>query len=44
MIAMHLKALTLRIREGKGGKDGIVIISSECAATLKKYLEVKTDS
>ncbi|MGA9098422.1 MAG: tyrosine-type recombinase/integrase [Methanotrichaceae archaeon] len=38
---VDLKALTLRIREGKGGKDGIVIISSECAATLKKYLEVR---
>jgi integrase/recombinase XerD len=38
---VDLKALTLRIREGKGGKDGMVIISSECGTTLKRYLEVR---
>jgi integrase/recombinase XerD len=38
---LDLKALTLRIREGKGGKDGIVMISPECATTLRKYLEVR---
>jgi len=38
---LDLKARTLRIREGKGGKDGIVIISPECATTLKRYLEVR---
>jgi integrase/recombinase XerD len=38
---VDLKSLTLRIREGKGGKDGIVIISPECAATLKRYLEIR---
>jgi integrase/recombinase XerD len=27
---LDLKALTLRVREGKGGKDGIVMISPEC--------------
>jgi integrase/recombinase XerD len=38
---LDLKALALRIREGKGGKDGIVMISPECVATLKRYLEVR---
>jgi integrase/recombinase XerD len=38
---VDLKSLTLRIREGKGGKDGIVIISPECGATLKRYLEIR---
>jgi integrase/recombinase XerD len=38
---LDLKALTLRVREGKGGKDGIVMISPECATTLKRYLEVR---
>lgn len=38
---VDLKALTLRIREGKGGKDGIVLISEDCAAILKRYLEVR---
>jgi len=38
---VDLRSLTLRIREGKGGKDGIVIISPECATTLKRYLEIR---
>ncbi|HOO50252.1 MAG TPA: tyrosine-type recombinase/integrase [Alphaproteobacteria bacterium] len=38
---VDLKNLTLRIREGKGGRDGIVFISNECAATLRRYLEVR---
>jgi integrase/recombinase XerD len=38
---VDLKARTLRIREGKGGKDGIVMIKQECVDTLKRYLEVR---
>lgn len=38
---VNFKDLTIRVREGKGGKDGIVFITSECAATLKKYLMVR---
>lgn len=38
---VDLKNLTIRIREGKGGRDGIVFISNECAATLKRYLEIR---
>lgn len=38
---MDLKALTLHVRQGKGGKDGMVLISSDCASTLKKYLALR---
>jgi integrase/recombinase XerD len=38
---VDLMAQTLRVREGKGGKDGIVTISPECAKTLSRYLEVR---
>jgi len=38
---IDLKNLTIRVREGKGGKDGIVFISNECATILKRYLEIR---
>jgi integrase/recombinase XerD len=38
---LDLKALRLRVREGKGGRDGIVLINNECASTLKRYLLVR---
>ncbi len=38
---IDLKSLTIRIREGKGGKDGIAYISDECATVLKDYLQVR---
>ena len=38
---IDMKALNLRVREGKGGKDGIVFIRNECAATIKRYLSVR---
>jgi integrase/recombinase XerD len=38
---LDLKNYTIRVREGKGGKDGIALISEECACTLKQYLEVR---
>jgi integrase/recombinase XerD len=38
---VDLKALTLRVREGKGGKDGIIPIKNECAISLKRYLAVR---
>ncbi len=38
---LDLKNHTIRIREGKGGKDGIALISEECACTLEQYLEVR---
>lgn len=36
-----LESLTIHVREGKGGKDGIVYIQNECARTLKQYLAVR---
>jgi integrase/recombinase XerD len=38
---VDLKALILRIRNGKGGKDGMVLISNDCACILKKYLAMR---
>jgi integrase/recombinase XerD len=38
---LDLKNLNIRVREGKGGRDGIVFISNECAALLKRYLEIR---
>ena len=31
------------VRHGKGDKDGMVLITPECAKTLRKYLEVRPD-
>ncbi|KUK43404.1 MAG: Site-specific integrase/recombinase [Methanothrix harundinacea] len=38
---LDLRGLNLRVREGKGGRDGIVPISNECATTLRRYLQVR---
>ncbi len=38
---LDLKKLTIRVREGKGGRDGIVYISEDCVRTLKQYLSVR---
>jgi integrase/recombinase XerD len=38
---VDLQTLTLRINNGKGGKDGIVYITDECAHVLKEYLAVR---
>ncbi|MGA9097423.1 MAG: tyrosine-type recombinase/integrase [Methanotrichaceae archaeon] len=38
---IDFKNLTIRINNGKGGKDGISLISNECASTLHRYLEAK---
>jgi len=38
---VNLRNLSLRINNGKRGNDRIAIISDECAATLRRYLEVK---
>ncbi|HWQ20013.1 MAG TPA: site-specific integrase [Methanotrichaceae archaeon] len=37
---IDLKTLTIHVRAGKGGRDGIAYLSNDCAKTLKKYLEV----
>jgi integrase/recombinase XerD len=38
---VDLNRLKLRVRQGKGGRDGIVLISNTCANTLQQYLKVR---
>lgn len=38
---VDLKALTVFVRGGKGGKDAVVYITDDCARTLRRYLEVR---
>ncbi|MCJ7444841.1 MAG: tyrosine-type recombinase/integrase, partial [Methanotrichaceae archaeon] len=38
---LDLKSRTIRIREAKGGKDGIAFITDRCANVLKDYLDVR---
>ncbi len=38
---VNLKAKVLRVRNGKGGKDGIVFLTEDCAITLKRYLAIR---
>jgi integrase/recombinase XerD len=40
-VDVDLKSLTIMVRGGKGGKDGMVYISNECASVLREYLEVR---
>jgi integrase/recombinase XerD len=39
---LDLKAMTIKVRDGKGGKEAITYITDDCAKTLKRYLEVRT--
>lgn len=36
-----VKNLTIRVNEGKRGKDGICFINDECASTLHRYLAAR---
>jgi len=38
---VDLNALTIRIRDGKGGRQAIVLINDSCAKVLRKYLAVR---
>jgi integrase/recombinase XerD len=38
---LDLKRLTIRVLEGKGGKEGVVYIASGCAKILKQYMDVR---
>ena len=40
---INLQDSTLRIRDGKGGKDAIVFIKYECIQVLRKYLYIRPD-
>jgi integrase/recombinase XerD len=38
---LDLKNLTVRVRQGKGGRDGYGFITDECARYLKQYLSIR---
>jgi integrase/recombinase XerD len=38
---VDLESLTIRVREGKGGRYGIALISPQCSEVLKNYLEMR---
>ena len=38
---LDLKNLTLKVRNGKGGKDAFLPIASDCAEVLRQYLEIR---
>lgn len=38
---LDLKNLTVRVRQGKGGRDGYGLITDECARYLKQYLSIR---
>jgi site-specific recombinase XerD len=38
---IDLKELTIRVREGKGGRDGLCFLSEDAAATLRQYLALR---
>ncbi|HPT19998.1 MAG TPA: tyrosine-type recombinase/integrase, partial [Methanothrix sp.] len=38
---IDLKTLTMQVRAGKGGRDGVAYLSNECARALRCYLEVR---
>ena len=38
---LDLKTLTIHIRSGKGGRDGVALINNGCAKTLKQYLDIR---
>jgi integrase/recombinase XerD len=38
---IDLKNLSIHVRHGKGDKEGIVCITPQCAATLRRYLDIR---
>ncbi len=40
---LDTKSQTLRIREGKGGKDGVVFLKDECMKVLRQYLAARPE-
>jgi len=38
---VDLESLTIRVREGKGGRYGIALMSPQCSDVLKSYLEMR---
>jgi integrase/recombinase XerD len=40
-VDLDVENLTLRIREGKGGREGYAFLTPECARSLKQYLSIR---
>jgi integrase/recombinase XerD len=40
---LDLDNLTIRVREGKGGREGNAFITNECGRYLKQYLSIRPD-
>ena len=38
---INLDSLTIRVRYGKGGKEGLVCINNDCARVLKQYMAAR---
>lgn len=38
---VDLNALNIRVTEGKGGREAIICINSQCAAILRRYLALR---
>lgn len=38
---LDLETLTIRVREGKGGRCGFAFITDDCARYIKQYLEIR---
>jgi integrase/recombinase XerD len=38
---VDLRALAIRVRHGKGDREGIVMITPQCARTLRRYLDIR---
>jgi integrase/recombinase XerD len=38
---LDMKTQTIRIRDGKGGKDGVVFLKDECIKVLRQYLAMR---
>jgi integrase/recombinase XerD len=38
---LDLRAMTIRIRHGKGNREAVVLISPQCVSTLRRYLSIR---
>jgi integrase/recombinase XerD len=38
---LDLDKLTIRVREGKGGRDGYAFLTDDCARYLRQYLSIR---
>ena len=38
---VDFKTRTIRVRQGKGGKDGMVLLSEQCVRILRQYMETR---